>query len=368
MNKINVALIFGGKSGEHEVSLSSATSIYKFIDKEKYNVFTIGITKEGNWLYYEGDVENIKNGTWEKTANKNVNINLIPTINKNIGIEFENGKFEKIDVLFPALHGPYGEDGSIQGLFEISNIPYVGCGVLSSSVGMDKLICKKVFEQENLPQVKYTYTTKWDFNKNKDKVLEEIEKEISYPIFIKPANLGSSVGISKAKNREDLINGINEALKYDKRIVLEQGIDAREVEVSVLGNEEVYASVPGEIIPAKEFYDYEAKYLNESSKLLIPAKIDNKIIDEIKNMAVKAFKAIDGSGLSRVDFFIEKNTDNIYINEINTMPGFTNISMYPKLWEATGISYSNLIDKLIQLAIKRYTDKCITHLGSCKIE
>ncbi|SHH32897.1 D-alanine--D-alanine ligase [Tepidibacter thalassicus] len=358
MKKINVALIFGGKSGEHEVSLASASSIYQFIDKQKYNVFTIGITKEGNWLYYEGDVENIKNGDWEKLSNRNVNINLIPTANKNIGIEFEDNRFEKIDVLFPVLHGPFGEDGSIQGLFEISNIPYVGCGVLSSSVGMDKLICKKVFEQEGLPQVKYTYTTKWDFNKNKDKVLDEIEQKISYPIFIKPANLGSSVGISKAKNREELENGINEALKYDKRVILEEGINAREVEVSVLGNEEVCASVAGEIIPSKEFYDYEAKYLNESSKLIIPAKIDDEMMNKIKNMAIKAFKSIDASGLSRVDFFIEKDTNKIYVNEINTMPGFTNISMYPKLWEATGISYTHLIDKLINLAIKRHNDKC----------
>lgn len=357
MSKINVALIFGGKSGEHEVSLSSATSIYKFIDKEKYNIFTIGITKEGNWLYYEGDVENIKNGNWINLAHKNTSINLIPTLEKEIGIQFQDKRFEKIDVLFPVLHGPYGEDGSIQGLFEISNIPYVGCGVLSSSVGMDKLICKKVFEKENLPQVKYTYTTKWDYDKDKENILKEIEKSLRYPIFVKPANLGSSVGISKVNNKDELIKGIEFALKYDKRIVLEEGVNAREIEVSVLGNEEAYASIAGEIIPAKEFYDYEAKYLNASSKLLIPAHLDEDTMNKIRSMAIRAFKAIDGSGLSRVDFFVEKNTKEIYINEINTMPGFTNISMYPKLWEATGIEYSKLIDKLIELSIKKHIEK-----------
>lgn len=359
MSKVNVALIFGGKSGEHEVSLSSVSSIYKFINKQKYNVFTIGITKEGNWLYYEGDVENIKNKSWEDLANKNANINLIPTIGKEIGIQFEDGKFEKIDILFPVLHGPYGEDGAIQGLFEISNIPYVGCGVLASSVGMDKLICKKVFEKAGLPQVRYAYTTKWDFDKDKKSVLDGIEAVLPYPIFVKPANLGSSVGISKANNKEELIKGIEFALKYDKRIVLEEGVNAREIEVSVLGNEEVHASIAGEIIPAKEFYDYEAKYLNSSSKLLIPADLDEEIMNRIRAMAVTAFKSIDGCGLSRVDFFVDKNNNEIYINEINTMPGFTNISMYPKLWEATGIGYSELIDKLIDLSVQKHKEKSL---------
>lgn len=357
MSKINIALIFGGKSGEHEVSLSSASSIYKFINKDKYNVFTIGITRGGDWLYYEGDVENIKNGSWVNLANRNVSINVIPTGSKGIGLEFEDGRFVNIDVFFPVLHGPYGEDGSIQGLFEISNIPYVGCNVLASSVGMDKLICKKVFEKEDLPQVKYSYTTKWDFNNNKEKELKKIEEELRYPIFVKPANLGSSVGISKANNREELLNAIVFALKYDKRIVLEEGINAREIEVSVLGNEDVIASIAGEIVPAKDFYDYEAKYINASSKLMIPAPIDEETMNTIRKMAIRAFKSIDGCGLSRVDFFVDKNDNKIYINEINTMPGFTNISMYPKLWEATGIEYSSLIDKLIGLAIEINAEK-----------
>lgn len=351
MKKLNVALIFGGKSGEHDVSLMSSTSVYKHIDKDKYNVFTIGITKDGRWLYYEGSEENIQNGKWANLANKKVEINLVPMGNKEVGIIFENGKTEKIDVLFPVLHGPYGEDGTIQGLFEISQIPYVGCGVLASSVGMDKLICKKVFSQIGLPQVNYTYTTKWSFNKNKEEELNNIEKELKYPIFVKPANMGSSVGVSKADNREELLSGINEALKYDSRIVLEQGINAREIEVAVLGNEDVKVSIPGEIKPAKEFYDFEDKYIDGASTYDIPAKIEDAHIQKIQSMAIEAFKGIDGKGLSRVDFFIDRQTNEIYINEINTLPGFTNISMYPKMWEETGLKYDKLIDNLIELAI-----------------
>lgn len=351
MTKLNVALIFGGKSGEHEVSLSSAASIYENINREKYNVFTIGITKEGTWLYYEGSAENIKSGKWVDLANKNVEINLVPMGNKEVGILFEDGKVQKIDVLFPVLHGPYGEDGTIQGLFEISQIPYVGCGVLASSTGMDKLICKTIYSEIGLPQVEYCSTTRCIFNSRQEDELNKIEGKLSYPIFVKPANLGSSVGISKATNREELLAGIKEALIYDSRIVLEQGIDAREIEVAVLGNDEVEASIAGEIKPAKEFYDYEDKYINGASTYDIPANINEDDMKNIRSMAIKAFKALDGRGLSRVDFFIDKNSGKIFINEINTLPGFTNISMYPKMWEATGLSYSNLIDKLIELAL-----------------
>ena len=351
MNKLNIALIFGGKSGEHEVSLVSTASIYKHIDKDKYNVFTIGITKEGTWMYYEGSEENIKNGNWVNLANKKVVVNLVPSGNKEVGIIFEDGRVEKIDVLFPVLHGPYGEDGTIQGLFEISQIPYVGCGVLASSVGMDKLICKKVFSEIGLPQVNYTDTSRWAFYMDSDKELNDIEAKLSYPIFVKPANLGSSVGISKATDREELLKGIEEALKYDSRIVLEQGIDAREIEVAVLGNDEVKASIAGEIKPAKDFYDYEDKYINGASTYDIPANISEENMENIRRMAVEAFKGIDGKGLSRVDFFIDRNSGEIFINEINTLPGFTNISMYPKMWEATGLPYTQLIDKLIELAI-----------------
>ena len=351
MSKLNVALIFGGKSGEHEVSLMSASSVYKYIDKDKYNVMTIGITKEGRWLYCEGNEENIKNGEWINLANKNVEINLVPCGNKEVGIIFEDGKVDKIDVLFPVLHGPYGEDGTIQGLFEISQIPYVGCGVLASSVGMDKLICKKVFTEIGLPQVNYTDTNKWQFSNDSEGELNKIESKLNYPIFVKPANLGSSVGISKVTNRKELLEGINEALIYDSRIVLEQGIDAREIEVAVLGNNEVKASIAGEIKPAKDFYDYEDKYLDGASTYDIPAQISEEDMNYIREKAIQAFKGIDGKGLSRVDFFKDKNSGEIFINEINTLPGFTNISMYPKMWEATGLEYTKLIDELIKLAI-----------------
>lgn len=351
MSKLNVALIFGGKSGEHEVSLMSASSVYKYIDKDKYNVMTIGITKEGRWLYCEGNEENIKNGEWVNLANKNVEINLVPCGNKEVGILFEDGKVEKIDILFPVLHGPYGEDGTIQGLFEISQIPYIGCGVLASSVGMDKLICKKVFTEIGLPQVNYTDTNKWQFINDSEGELNKIESKLNYPIFVKPANLGSSVGISKATNRKELLEGINEALRYDSRIVLEQGIDAREIEVAVLGNNEVKASIAGEIKPAKDFYDYNDKYLDGASTYDIPAQISEEDMNYIREKAIQAFKGIDGKGLSRVDFFKDKNSGEIFINEINTLPGFTNISMYPKMWEATGLEYTKLIDELIKLAI-----------------
>lgn len=351
MEKLTIALIFGGKSGEHDVSRISASSIFRHINKEKYDIHTIGITKEGNWLYYKGSEENIVNGKWEQLADSDVKINLIPNGNSTVGLEFKDGSFKKIDVIFPVLHGPYGEDGKIQGLFEISNLPYVGCGVLSSSVGMDKLICKKIFSQIGLPQVKYTDTNKWDFALNEEKELDKIEYKLKYPIFVKPANMGSSVGISKVTNRAELLNGIKEALKYDRRIVLEQGINAREIEVAVLGNEEVKASIAGEIKPAKDFYDYEDKYINGSSTYEIPASITDENMQKIRQMAIEAFKGIDGKGLSRVDFFIDKDSSEIFINEINTLPGFTSISMYPKMWEATGLEYTNLIDKLIELAI-----------------
>ena len=352
MEKLSIALIFGGKSGEHEVSRVSASSIFKHINKDKYDIHTIGITKDGNWLCYKGSEENIANGNWENLAQRDVKINLIPNGNNKVGLEFKDGSFKTINVIFPVLHGPYGEDGKIQGVFEISNIPYVGCGVLASSVGMDKLICKKVFSQIGLPQVDYTYTNKWNFGLDQNEELDKIEKELNYPIFVKPANMGSSVGITKVSNREELREGIKEALKYDRRIVLEQGINAREIEVAVLGNDDVKSSIAGEIIPAKDFYDYEDKYVNGASKLEIPAKLDEDTMQKVRNMATEAFKGIDGRGLSRVDFFIEKETNNIYINEINTLPGFTNISMYPKLWDNTGIQYTDLIDNLIQLALE----------------
>ena len=349
----NIILLFGGISGEYEVTLKSVTSIFNHINKDKYNVHLVGITRDGEWIYCGENIESVTNDTWMNVCGGNdydVEVNMIPQRNKPVGIYFNNGQFVKIDAIFPVLHGPYGEDGKIQGLLEISQIPYVGCGVLASSVGMDKLICKKVFTQAGIPQVEYTYTTSYDYRLNQEDELNKIEKALNYPMFVKPANMGSSVGISKVKNRTELEDGIEEALKYDTRIVLEEGRNVREIEVAVLGNEEVKASLAGEVIPAKEFYDFNDKYIDGASVTQVPASISEDLMSEIRENAIKAFKAIDGTGLSRVDFFIDKDSGEVFINEINTLPGFTNISMYPQMWGATGIGYSELIDRLILLA------------------
>lgn len=354
--KKNIALLFGGISGEYEVTLKSVTSIFNHIDKNKYDVSLIGITRDGEWIYCGKDIESVTNDTWMNvhgTEEYKVEVNMVPQRNKKVGIYFKDGTVTTIDAIFPVLHGPYGEDGKIQGLLEISQIPYVGCGVLASSVGMDKLICKKVFTQAEIPQVEYSYTTMFQFDLEKESELDRIENTLKYPIFVKPANMGSSVGISKVKNREELEAGIIEALKYDTRIVLEEGRNVREIEVAVLGNDVVKASIAGEVIPAKEFYDFNDKYIDGASVTQIPANISEDLMTEIRENAIKAFKAIDGTGLSRVDFFIDKDTNEVFINEINTLPGFTNISMYPQMWGATGIEYSELIDKLIELAEDR---------------
>ncbi|WZL73561.1 D-alanine--D-alanine ligase [Clostridiaceae bacterium 35-E11] len=366
--KIKVAIVFGGKSGEHEVSLMSATSVIKAIDKEKYEVILIGITKKGNWMLYDGPIEKIESGEWEEIANKLLKENPKENIFSVIPLGGENTSSaghpippnlaEKIDVIFPVLHGPHGEDGTIQGLFEMADIPYVGAGVLASAVGMDKVFTKRIFEKVELPMGKYIVVMRKKFRENKEGYIALIEQNFQYPVFLKPANLGSSVGITKAHNRRELLHGLEEAAKYDRKILVEEFIDCREIECAVLGNDGPIASVPGEILPSKEFYDYHAKYFDDGkSKLMIPAEIPQEKAEEIRDMAVKAYKAIDCTGLARVDFFLHKDTMKVYINEINTMPGFTKYSMYPLLWEATGLTYDQLIDKLIQLAIERYEDQ-----------
>ncbi|RKD22030.1 D-alanine--D-alanine ligase [Caminicella sporogenes DSM 14501] len=364
-NKINVGIIFGGKSAEHEVSLMSAASIMRAIDKEKYNVIPIGITKRGNWMMYDGPIEKIENGQWENISNKLIKdrpeeniFSVIPIGDKSLGDKIPPVLIDKIDVVFPVLHGPYGEDGTIQGLLEMADIPYVGAGVLASSLCMDKVYAKKIFEFEGLSVVDYFVIFKDELEKNIKDYISAVEKNFNYPVFIKPANLGSSVGITKAHNRDELINGLHEAAKYDRKIMVEKCIECREIECAVLGNDKPKASVVGEIIPSHEFYDYEAKYFDDGkSKMVIPADIPEEISDKIRKIAVKAYKALECSGLSRVDFFLEKGTNKIYINEINTMPGFTKYSMYPLLWQETGLPYDKLIDKLIQLALERYKQK-----------
>lgn len=351
MEKERLGVIFGGMSTENEVSVVSANSVIKNLDREKYEIYPIYIDKNGIWYEYSDLQEERKLG--EKVDKKNKISDII-------------GYLKKLDILFPILHGLYGEDGTIQGLFELLKKPYVGCGVLASSVGMDKVYTKVIFEKAGLNQAKYEYVRKYNekyiymdskFNEQVmtlDGVVEKIFKNLKFPMFIKPSNSGSSVGINKAKSKEELKQAIEYASKFDNKILIEEGIIGREVECAVLGNEEVTASCVGEVKSAEEFYSYDAKYNNEESKTEIPANISEELSVEIRNQAIKAFKAIDGKGLSRVDFFIENGTNKIYINEINTLPGFTSISMYPKLFEASGVSYKELLNKLIELSKEKY--------------
>lgn len=354
MKKLRIGVIFGGTSSEHDVSKVSGTSVIKNLNKEKYEIYPIYIDKNGKWYTYERTLEKIE--ILDIDADVSNDIKPIDNIEKII---------KNIDVIFPVLHGLGGEDGSIQGLFEMFKVPYVGCGILASSVGMDKVYTKLVFEKANIKQAKYEYVRKYEdkyiyidkeFNEEIIKLNElvlKIEKNLSYPMFVKPSNSGSSVGINKVTNIEELKQAIEYASKFDKKVLIEEGIVGKEVECAVLGNEEVISSCIGEIKPAESFYTFDAKYKNQESKVLIPADLPKEMSNRIRDLAIKAFKAIDGKGLSRVDFFANEKTDEIYINEINTMPGFTTISMYPKLFENVGIPYTELLDKLIQLALEK---------------
>jgi len=351
MTKIKLGVVFGGMSTEHDVSIVSGTSVIKNLNKEKYDVYPIYISKEGVWNKYLKDISEIDI----------LEIGKVPSELEKIRdvVEF----LKTLDVIFPVLHGKYGEDGSVQGLFELIKIPYVGCNILSSSIGMDKAYTKVVFEKAKISQAKYIYIRKYkenyiyideSFNETILKlgeITEKIQQKINYPMFVKPSNSGSSVGINKAENEGELEKYIEYAAKFDNKILIEENINGKEIECAVLGNEEVIASCLGEVLSAEDFYTFDAKYKNIKSMTHIPANIEKEKQEEIKKLAIKAFKAIDGKGLSRVDFFIEEKTEKIYINEINTMPGFTQISMYPKLFEAEGISYSELLDKLINLAM-----------------
>lgn len=348
---INLAVIFGGKSTEHDVSITSGTSVIKNLNKQKYNIFPIYIDEEGNWYRYTKNINEID------IVAVGTKINELEKI-ENV-IEY----LKNMDCIFPVLHGLYGEDGTIQGLFELIGIPYVGCGVLSSSISMDKAYTKILFDKANINQADYLYIKKVDnkyvyIDKNFNEMSYEIkelikmaEEKLKYPMFVKPSNSGSSVGVNKANNSKELQEAIICAEDFDSKILIEQGIDGREIECAVFGKQEIMASCVGEVLSAEEFYSFDSKYKNSESKTQIPAKIDEKISDEIRNLAKKIFKIVDGKGLSRVDFFVERNTNKIYINEINTMPGFTEISMYPKLFEASGIEYTDILDKLIEIAM-----------------
>jgi D-alanine-D-alanine ligase len=388
MNKIRVGVLFGGRSGEHEVSLLSAASVLNAIDKDKYEVVPIGITKDGRWLTAEHaenlltgklvlEPRNLRAGDPDTTSPAAVlargeavvvppepvhrQTGLVPFQTDAALMRRASDRAINVDVIFPVLHGTFGEDGTIQGLLELADIPYVGAGVLGSAAGMDKDIMKSLFIAAGIPIVKHVTILRSAWEKEPKKV-EKLVAKLRYPVFVKPANLGSSVGISKAHNRKELGPAIEEAAKFDRKIVIEQGVGgdkekAREIECSVLGNDEPAASVPGEIVPVKEFYDYDAKYLAEGSELIIPAKLTKTQTKKVQELAVRAFQAVDCSGLARVDFLMDPKTKKIYLNEINTMPGFTAISMYPKLWAASGLAYADLIDRLIQLGIERHQDK-----------
>jgi len=354
-DKLRVGLLFGGRSGEHEVSIMSARSIYNALDREKFEPVPIGISKNGSWFLIENPEAVFEKGEVDSYKGRAVMILAQPI--KNRFVALDGSPLKSLDVVFPVLHGTYGEDGTIQGLLDLADIPYVGAGVLASAAGMDKAVMKKLFRQAGLPVVKDVTIMRWALQRDLEGVINYIEKNILYPCFVKPANLGSSVGVSKACRREELKEALMEAAQFDRKLVVEQGVNAREIECSVLGNDFPRCSIPGEIIPAGDFYDYEAKYISEDSQLIIPAPLTEEQKGEIQEMAVKAFKAMDCSGLARVDFFLTKDTGRIYVNEINTMPGFTKISMYPKLWEATGLSYGGLLTKLIELAFERHRDK-----------
>jgi D-alanine-D-alanine ligase len=363
--KLRVGIIFGGRSGEHEVSLASAASVMANLDRDKYIVVPIGITHSGAWLLGAEPAQlRVAEATGEPgeqgTTTMAVTLTGDPTVRRLIPLQGEQeqlGERAALDVIFPVLHGTYGEDGALQGLLEMANIPYVGCGILGSAVGMDKEKMKMVFRSVGLPTPDYLVYRRHEWERTPETILDSVEEHLGYPCFVKPVNLGSSVGINKAHDREELIHATKVAAEYDRKVIIERTINCRELECAVLGNDEPVASVVGEILASNEFYDYNAKYIDNKSQTVIPAAIPQATAEEVRRLAIRAFTALDLSGLSRVDFFLEKETGQVYINEVNTLPGFTQISMYPKLWEASGLPYNKLLDRLIELAIERHTDR-----------
>jgi D-alanine-D-alanine ligase len=359
-NKIRVGILFGGRSAEHEVSLVSASSIIEALDRKKYVVFPIGITPEGRWLSSKDAIKLLK----EKSSVESLPEHLIlPDPRKQGLVEINTSgvaEIQNIDVLFPVMHGTFGEDGTVQGLLELAGVPYVGAGVLGSAVGMDKMIQKLVLEAAKIRVAQGLSFLISEFEEDQKKIVLRIEEELHYPCFVKPSNTGSSIGISKAHDQKELIDAVALAGQYDRKIVVEKSIEkAREIECGVIGNDKPAASVLGEIIPSNEFYDYDAKYVDGKSTSIIPADIPKWAVRKIQYIACKAFKVLDCSGMARVDFLVQGNGSKIFLNEINTIPGFTSISMFPKLWEASGLSYSDLLDKLIQLALERHRAKSV---------
>ena len=357
MKMTRLCVLFGGRSPEHDVSCMSVVSVIGAIDRSKYELTTIGITKDGRWLIYDGPVEKISDGSWQEYAEKK----LAEEPEKyGFSVLAANGRGLKdmTDFVLPIVHGPYCEDGKLQGLLEMADVPYGGCGVTASAVAMDKIIAKQVFESAGLPVTKYTYVTTADIADDLDACLDQIEKAVGYPAFIKPANMGSSVGISKASDRDELKAALDLASRHDRRILCEEAVDCREIETGVLGNDDVKVTVPGEIVATEDFYDYDSKYVDDGKpKMQIPADIPEELSEKIRDIAARAYRAIDGSGFARCDFFVDRKTGSIYINEINTLPGFTAFSMFPLLWEAAGSPYSSTIERIIELGYERYNDK-----------
>ena len=360
--KIRVAVVFGGRSDEHDVSLRSARTIMAALDSDRYEVVPIGISREGQWLANGDPMEALvaRSPMFALAGGEDV---AVPTSERDvepvIGAEalMPQAATEGVDVFFPALHGPMGEDGTIQGMLELAGVPYVGSGVLGSAVGMDKAMTKVILTQAGVPQLPWVLVTRREWQENANDVIARIEAALPYPIFVKPANMGSSVGVSKARNREELRSAMQEAAHFDRRILVEQGVAGRELEMGVLGNDVPLTSGVGEIRPSGEFYDYASKYLNDSAELIIPADLEPAIQQEMEQIAKDAFLALDLAGLARVDFFLENGTSQIYVNEVNTMPGFTSISMYPMLWEQAGISLPELVNRLVELALERHSHK-----------
>jgi D-alanine-D-alanine ligase len=356
--KLRVGVIFGGRSGEHEVSLASAASVIRALDPEKYEAVPIGISKDGRWLVGTGAqrmlAEVLKSGERVSLPPDPTSASLVP-LNPSSGHPSIT-----VDVMFPVLHGTFGEDGTVQGLLELAGLPYVGAGVLASAVGMDKDVQKRLFAEAGLPIVPFVAVRRSEWEKERAKVVKAIKKKFRFPVFVKPATLGSSVGMTRVKAAHQLGAAIDTAAEFGLKIMVEKAVTAREIEVSVLGNDDVRASIPGEILPHREFYDYTAKYLEQGTRLLIPAPLKKKQVATLQDFAARAFKAIDGTGMARCDFFLENKTGKIFINELNTIPGFTSISMYPKMWEASGLPYPKLIDRLIELAFELHREKART--------
>jgi D-alanine-D-alanine ligase len=377
VKRLRVGVLYGGRSGEHEVSLASAAAVFANLDRGRYEPVPIRIDKEGRWSIAEkpptamsaGDVIEQARLEAARPANVDREVHLVARPSGDTILSIERAQKDtpvasamvtgsNLDVIFPVLHGPYGEDGTIQGLLELANVPYVGAGVLASSLGMDKAVMKVVFSARGLPVCGYRVVLRHNWDRRREPILAELESALHFPMFVKPANLGSSVGISKAKDRPGLADAIDLAGSFDRKIVVEAAVPgAREIECAVLGNDEPSASVPGEVIPSREFYDYEAKYIDDGSKIVIPADLPPATVAEVQRLSIEAFEAIDCSGMARVDFLLEKSSNRLFVNEVNTIPGFTTISMYSKLWEASGVGYQELLDRLIALAIERHAGK-----------